>query len=219
MQYLSETVFVGLYFTVGSSQDVIMRREVKDFEEMMINQVINTRQKDMVMTSGSRREGFRLKGSDVDLMYWPNDHTVIWDLDQAQNYDLSRKILFLCYCTESPPGFALLELLTPTDRECLKYACMRINDRLYISSSKYRQVTCSAPLPDSKEHGPCGSGVLGGEEYDTAQCFVCDFWPPPASKWIDRCHSWPPSYIIDDIVRNGCHFVAIGHKLGKHADK
>ncbi|XP_062571100.1 uncharacterized protein LOC134233126 [Saccostrea cucullata] len=28
-----------------------------------------------------------------------------------------------------------------------------------------------------------------------------------------------PSYIVDDGVRNGCHFVAIGHKLGKHADK
>ncbi|XP_062592779.1 uncharacterized protein LOC134254252 [Saccostrea cucullata] len=56
-------------------------------------------------------------------------------------------------------------------------------------------------------------------EFDAALCFVSDIWPPPASKWIDRCHSWPPSFILNDIVGSGCHFVAIGHKLGKHADK
>ena len=30
-------------------------------------------------------------------------------------------------------------------------------------------------------------------------------------------HMLPPR-VIDDIIRRGCHFVAIGHKLGKHAD-
>ncbi|XP_061192748.1 uncharacterized protein LOC133200951 [Saccostrea echinata] len=219
IQYVSESVFMKLCYKVGSSEQVIMRRELVDFREMMINQVIKMREEDRIVTSGSHREGFRLEGSDVDLMIWPNDHIVIWDLNQAQMYDLNKKSLVLCDCFDSPSGFALLELLTPTHRESLKYACMRINDRLYISSSKYRQITCSAGFPNSKEHGPCGSCVLGGKEYDNAHCLVCDFWPPPASKWIDRCHSWPPSYIVDDIVRNGCHFVAIGHKLGKHADK
>ncbi|XP_062581383.1 uncharacterized protein LOC134243170 [Saccostrea cucullata] len=219
MQHLSETVFMGLEIIVGSSQHVIMRRELTDFREMMENQILKIKE-DREMKSGSRREGFRLEGSDVDVMFWPSDHIVIWDLDQAQNYVFNRKTLILCDCTESPPGFALLELLKPTQRESVQNACMRINERQYISSSKYRQITCSAVLPNSKEHGPCGSGdLLGRGEYDHAQCFVCDFWPPPASKWIDRCHSWPPSYVVDDIVRNGCHFVAIGHKLGKHADK
>ncbi|XP_062611175.1 uncharacterized protein LOC134273018 [Saccostrea cucullata] len=73
-------------------------------------------------------------------------------------------------------------------------------------------------MPNSKENGPCGSRVIVGGEYDVAQCFVSDCWPPSASKWIDRCHSWPPSYVVEDIVRNGCHFVAIGHKLGKHTE-
>ncbi|XP_062588394.1 uncharacterized protein LOC134250053 [Saccostrea cucullata] len=217
IQHISESVFMKLCHRVGSSETVIMRRQMVDFRLMMINQVINTREADSMMMSGGRREGFRLH--DYDFMFWPNDHKVIWDLSQAQNYVLNRTNLILCDCTESPPGFSLLELLTPTHRESVKNACMRINGRRYISSSKYRQITCSADWPNFKEHGPCGSGVLEGREYDTARCFVCDFWPPPASKWIDRCHSWPPSYIVDDIVRNGCHFVAIGHKLGKHADK
>ncbi|XP_062603289.1 uncharacterized protein LOC134265062, partial [Saccostrea cucullata] len=212
IQHLSESVFMRLSHLLGSPQTV-------DLRGMIINQVMKTREEDRIMTSGSYREGFRLEGSDKDEMFWPNDHTVIWDLDQVQKYDLSRKTLILCDCTESRPGFGLLELLTPTHREYLKNACMRINDRLYISSSKYRQITCSVVFPNSTEHGPCGSCVIGGTEYDAAHCFISDFWPPPASRWIDRCHTWPPSYIVDDIVRNGCHFVAIGHKLGKHADK
>ncbi|XP_062619200.1 uncharacterized protein LOC134280761 [Saccostrea cucullata] len=193
-----------------------MRREMVDFLEMMRNQVMKTRKK--IMISGSYKEGFRLKKSDFDEMYWQNDHIVIWDIYQSQNYDLSRKTLILCDCSESPPGFALLELLTPTHSKSVKNACMKLNDKLYISSSKYRQLTCSAVYPNSKEHGPCGSSVLRGGEFDTAQCFVCEFWPPPASKWIDRCHLWPSSDVVHDIVRNGCHFVAIGHKLGKHTE-
>ncbi|XP_062582880.1 uncharacterized protein LOC134244640 [Saccostrea cucullata] len=197
-----------------------MRREVMDFKEMIMNQVIQIILTDISMTSGSHREGFRLKDSDLDTMMWPNDHIVIWDLEQTQNYDLSTKTLILCDCSDSPPGFALLELVTPTHRESVKNACMRINDKLYVSSSKSRQILCSVVEPfNPTEHGPCFSGVMGGGEYDFAQCFACDFWPPPASKWIDRCHAWPTSYVVDDIVRSGCHFVAIGHKLGKHADK
>ena len=65
---------------------------------------------------------------------------------------------------------------------------------------------------------PCSSGREGGLEYDHAFCFVSDFWPPSASSWRDRCHSWPPPHVVYDIIRSGYHFVAIGHKLGKHAD-
>ena len=72
---------------------------------------------------------------------------------------------------------------------------------------------------DSTVLGPCISGRIGTLEYDEANCFVSDFWPPCVSSWIDRCHSWPLPHVVDDIVRTGCHFVPKGHKLGKHADK
>ena len=55
-----------------------------------------------------------------------------------------------------------------------------------------------------------------GIEYDLAVCFACDFWPPAASSWINRCHFWPAKDVVDDIVRNGCRFVPIGHPLGLH---
>ncbi|XP_062608650.1 uncharacterized protein LOC134270445 [Saccostrea cucullata] len=198
-----------------------MRRELIDMEEMLRKQemFVSSKKKMTAMTSGSYREGFRMKDSDLDIMLWPTDHNIIWDLDQAQNYELNRKTLILCDCSKSPPGFALLELLTETHWERLQNACIRINNRLYISSSEFRRQTFATVMPDSKEHGPCRSGAIGTLEYDIALCFACDIWPPPAFQWRNRCHSWPLAPIIDEIVRNGCHFVAVGHKLGNHADK
>ena len=84
-----------------------------------------------------------------------------------------------------------------------------MNDRHCISSSLYSQQEYSLKLTGSTEHGPCQSGKLPIRiEYD--------FWPPAASSWINRCHFWPAKDVVDDIVRNGCHFVPIGHPLGLH---
>ncbi|XP_062607745.1 uncharacterized protein LOC134269559 [Saccostrea cucullata] len=99
-----------------------------------------------------------------------------------------------------------------------------MNNKYYISSSEYRKIWCSY-LSDSVPHGPCVSGVYfwekeydssGEIEYDLAKCFACDFWPPPAASWKDRCHLWPKSHIVSEIVKNGCHLVAIGHTSGHH---
>uniref|UniRef100_A0A8W8IZG4 Mab-21-like HhH/H2TH-like domain-containing protein n=1 Tax=Magallana gigas TaxID=29159 RepID=A0A8W8IZG4_MAGGI len=35
----------------------------------------------------------------------------------------------------------------------------------------------------------------------------------------ERCHSWPDPEIVHDIVRNGCHFVPIGHPLGPNENQ
>ncbi|XP_062580647.1 uncharacterized protein LOC134242566 [Saccostrea cucullata] len=214
IQHLSESVFVEVRRIVGTSQQVTMRREIIDIDEVIQNHILDKKFK--METSGSYMEGFRLKGSDVDVMSWLIDHNIIWDLDQAQNYDLNRKTLILCDCSESLPGFALLELLTKTHLRCIENAFIRINDRLYISSAKFRRNQFH--FLGFREHGPCSNGFIAEFEYDFAMCFVCDFWPPPACQFRNRCHSWPPPPIIDEIVRKGCHFVAVGHKLGNHPD-
>nr|XP_022305590.1 uncharacterized protein LOC111112403 isoform X2 [Crassostrea virginica] len=171
----------------------------------------------IAMESGSRREGFRLKESDIDLMYWRNDHRVIFDMSQSEHYYNENKTLILSDSSESPPGFTLLELLTPTTDRDVRSACVPMNDRLYISSSLFKQQTKTHYFPGSIGHGPCESGVLpGGLEYDFAWCFACDFWLLSASYWINRCHSWPDRQVVNEIVRNGCHFVPIGHPLGLH---
>ncbi|XP_062572652.1 uncharacterized protein LOC134234592 [Saccostrea cucullata] len=217
IQQISESVFVGLCRKVGTSQVVAMRRDVMDISEIVENQVTKS-DEDSVMVSGSQREGFRLESSDVDFMFWPNNHRVIWDLSQSQYYNTRRQTLILCDCSNSPPGYTLLYLLSPSMDRGIQRACNIMYNRQYISSSNYIQVMCSALISKMSRHGPCASGTIRTIEYDTAHCFVCDFWPPSASSWIDRCHSWPPPYFVDNIIKKGCHFVAIGHKLGCHED-
>jgi hypothetical protein len=152
-----------------------MRRDVVDIKEMVEN-TGETSQSPRRMTSGCDREGFRLKGSDVDLMFWYNNHQVIWDLSQRQLYNVHRQTLILSVSSDSPPGFTLLLLLSPrADRRVIS-ALVIMNGGRYISSSEYRDITCSDVFPKSIVHGPCGSGVIRFSlEYDTAQCFICDF--------------------------------------------
>eukprot|EP00105_Crassostrea_gigas_P027569 XP_011448944.1 PREDICTED: uncharacterized protein LOC105343323 [Crassostrea gigas] len=216
-QKISESVYMGMCLKIGTPQQVTARRDIVDIVEMLkYNEMIN--RPFTIMLSGSRREGFRLSGSDLDYMSWPNNHRVIWDFSQVQFYSTQEHAMILCDSSESPPGFTLLWLpLERTSHEVMS-ACVRMNGMPYISSSKYREITCSMTLFDSTPHGPCSSGSIGNVEYDYALCFISDFWPPSASSWKDRCHSWPPRQVVNEIIRNGCHFVAIGHKSGNHAD-
>ncbi|XP_062569026.1 uncharacterized protein LOC134231120, partial [Saccostrea cucullata] len=218
IQHISESVFVGLCRKVGTSKVVAMRRDIVVIGEMVRNQVA-TSGLSSAMASGSYGEGLRLKGSDIDFMFWPNNHRVIWELSQSQYYNTYRQTLILCDCSDSPPGFTLLYLLSPCTSRFIQRACVRMSNTYYISSSKFREIPLSESLPFNPiPHGPCVSGRYGTLEYDYAHCFVSDFWPPSASPWIYRCHSWPKPHVVDDIVKNGCHFVAIGHKLGNHED-
>nr|XP_034333390.1 uncharacterized protein LOC117691417 [Crassostrea gigas] len=217
IQKISELVYMGMSVKIGTPQQVASRRDTIDIAEMLkYNEMLN--KPFTMMLSGSRREGFRLRGSDVDYMRWPNNHRVIWDFSQVQFYNTQELILILCDSSESPPGFTLLWLPLERTSLCVMSACVRVNGMLYISSSKYREARCSIIFSDSTLHGPCSSGLCGVVEYDDARCFVSDFWPPSASSWIERCHSLPPPHVVNDIIRNGCHFVAVGHKLGNHTD-
>ncbi|XP_065927667.1 uncharacterized protein [Magallana gigas] len=220
IQNMSESVYVGMCLKIGTPHQVASRRDIMDITDMFDNNKTFIAFKlPIAMLSGSQREGFRLSGSDRDMMYWPNDHRVIWDFSQIQFYNTQENALILCDSSESPPGFTLLWLPLETAERIVMSACVRINGMLYISSSKYRDAMFSFSKPGSTIRGPCSRGTIDvAFEYDIAHCFVSDFWPPSASSWKDRCHSWPPPHAVNDIVRNGCHFVAIGHKLGNHTD-
>ncbi|XP_061183468.1 uncharacterized protein LOC133191748 [Saccostrea echinata] len=207
---------MGLCRIVGTSQVVTMRRDMMDIFEIVYNR-LKTSIKPFIRYSGSESEGFRMHGSDMDSMFWPDDHKVVWNLCQSHFYH--GQTVILADCSDSPPGYALLQLLTPTIERKIESSLLRINNREFLSSSKYRVNMCSEVVPNSTQHGPCGSGVRFGIEFDCAHCFACDFWPPSASLWRNRCHAWPPPRVVYDIVNQGCHFAAIGHKSGNHEDK
>ena len=221
LQSMSESVYVGLCLKIGTPPQVAIRRDTKDITEILGQALIKTYLY-IKMESGSLREGFRFYDSDIDTMYWLNNNRVLWDFSQAQFYNTQRQKLILCDSSESPPGFTLLWLPLEDANDDVLSSCVRYNGALYISSANYRNNMCNHSMQSSIIHGPCSSGTIGGHdivlEYDDAHCFVSDFWPPSASSWMDRCHSWPPHHVVHDIIRSGCHFVAIGHKHGNHAD-
>ncbi|XP_052700171.1 uncharacterized protein LOC128177492 [Crassostrea angulata] len=231
LQKMSGSVYVGMCHEIGTPQQVASRRNRIDELELLVNQELKDEFKLQLMMSGSRKEGFRFRGSDVDIMYWPTDHQVIWDFSQIRFNNIQSHVPVFCDSSESPPGFTLLKI--PVSKECAFFlnrslkdafyyvmkSCVEHNKQLCISSSKYREIIQTISFPGSGIHGPCSSGTLGGGiEYDQAYCFVSKLWPPSASSWKDRCLSWPSPDVVDDIVRSGCHFVAIGHKLGNHED-
>nr|XP_022322723.1 uncharacterized protein LOC111124151 [Crassostrea virginica] len=110
LQTISESLYVGLCLKVGTSQQVAIRRDVRDITELLRNKVTGICIKVHCVLSGSRREGFRFEDSDCDFMGWPTDHPVLWDFSQAQFYNTHRDTLILCDSSESPPGFTLLWL-------------------------------------------------------------------------------------------------------------
>ena len=156
-QHLCESVFVGLCQIVVTSGLVAIRREMKNISEMMRRRVAEN-DEDIKMESGSMREGFRLKGSDLDVMSWPNGYRVIWDMSQFEYYYTANKTLILSDSCESPPGFTLLVLLilTTDRRNQSAYVAMNISSSLFKQSQTHL-------YPGSKVHGPCESGDFWGE--------------------------------------------------------
>lgn len=118
-----------------------IRRETTDIEEMVLREL--ARRTDFtdfyVMLSGSRKEGFRLEGSDTDVMIWPTFFKVIGELSLFQFYRTPDTTLFLSDCTKSPPGFTLLQALTPNKKflNLLNFSYLaRMNDNFILFEIK-----------------------------------------------------------------------------------
>ncbi|XP_062576625.1 uncharacterized protein LOC134238515 [Saccostrea cucullata] len=218
LQNLSESVFVGLCKILGTSELVTMRRDVTNINEMIENEV--NKKKFIMMISGSYGEGFRLLGSDQDYMYWRPNEQVIWDESLFKNYNEQNQTLIVSDNSESPPGFTLLWLpRNHIKHRCILSSCVVMKNKHYISSSKYKQTMPSYIIRNPIIHGPCKSGFINGVyEFDEAHTFQSRYWPPSASSWVSRCRTWPKPHVVRDIVKKGCHFVAIGHSLGNHVD-
>lgn len=67
-EYQLEVLYEGLCSHIGTRTEVIIRRELMDMEEIIRNS-IGVNKGIICMHSGSRREGFRLKSSDQDIMF------------------------------------------------------------------------------------------------------------------------------------------------------
>ena len=109
LQTISESVYVGLCHKIGTPQQVAIRRDVLDITEFLGHKVLKRQEFALIiMKSGSQREGFRFLDSDVDLMFWRNNHRVFWDFSKIHLFNTQSQVLILCVSSESPPGFTLI---------------------------------------------------------------------------------------------------------------
>ncbi|XP_062566015.1 uncharacterized protein LOC134228375 [Saccostrea cucullata] len=215
LQHMSEALHRGLWRYLGTNKMVTMRRNVIDVRDEIENEVRRGGYRQML--SGSKREGFRMITSDIDVMYWPTDHKLISKSSQATHYEATNNTLIMMESEHSPPGFVLLRLLSDSRRPDVSLACIKMNDKLYMSSCLHQNIM-RLVNKNSSSHGPCVSIEAGDFECDQAYCFKSDFWPIQASSWIKRCfeHGWPSKITLCNIVKNGCHVVAIGHKSSSY---
>ncbi|XP_062592576.1 uncharacterized protein LOC134254019 [Saccostrea cucullata] len=210
-QRLSEILYVGLCRKIGTPKEVRIRRDVRDMEDMIDKSVMRGGRR---MLTGSHREGFRLKESDKDYMCWCCHCKVINNISQLSTYDPSKHSIFLMEDTYTPPGFVRLQLLTPPTGT-LTSSIIPLDERIYVSSVLHKQTWVKEiGIPNPTFHGPCL--LCHGEALpiDNAVCFTSKYWPNITDQWIDRClrHMWPPASVLNDILNNNIHCVAIGSK-------
>ncbi|XP_062582357.1 uncharacterized protein LOC134244095 [Saccostrea cucullata] len=215
---LSEVLYVGLCRKIGTPTEVAIRRDVKDMDEM-IKKPIYRHRGSIVMDSGSYREGFRLRSSDRHKMFWLCKYKLITDISQSRFYNNTKHIILLMEDSDTPPGFVKLRLLTPVQISCL----VLFNGGAYLSSRLWREkdfqdrIEKGSYSENVRIHGPCSSGFLYGLlEFDEAYCLATFPWSKLLGRWVERCqrHTWPPVPVLEKILKNDCHCVPIGSKVG-----
>ncbi|XP_052696621.1 uncharacterized protein LOC128175210 [Crassostrea angulata] len=214
---LSRSVYEGLCEKVGNSTKVNFRREVIDITEDLLStsNVCFENRCYKFKLSGSFREGFRLKTSDIDMLGWCLSDKVVSNPSQICLYHNPHHTVILMECDDLPPGFTRLKLIVP-GHVFHEISCVEINDELYVPNYSFTKNMVktleSTDFNRTFYHGPAISMVSALLETDIVICLKSDHWPDTAKPWIQRCQQsgWPVETVVSQIVNSGCHVVPIG---------
>ncbi|XP_056006118.1 uncharacterized protein LOC125657819 [Ostrea edulis] len=216
---VSDVLYVGLCHEIGTPTEVTVRKDAKGMEGIM-NKPVLTYRGEIIILSGSYREGFRFQSSDRDVMHWYCHHKLITDISQARLYDRTKHDIILMEDSDTPPGFVRLQLLTSPKDELIASLGVPVNGRVYIASLLWQQEELDQ-VNDFKghervtSHGPCANAYIESREVDYALCISGTHWPALTQPWIERCllHTWPPAPELQEILENGYHCVPIASKI------
>ena len=91
--------------------------------------------------------------------------------------------------------------LTSNQRKISEYLKLPSTIQSKVSSVDQNSVTNLKTLHDSP--------------IDVVPCIRCPYWPNEAVEWTrrQRRSGWPSTTLVDEVVRTGCHFVFVAHKL------
>lgn len=218
-QQMSEDLYVAMCSMIGNPTVVKIRREIKDIQEKINKPAANIHGNTGV-ESGSYREGFRFKSSDIDNMVWPCKVQVISEVRQFDLLDDATLDTLLMEYSDTPPGFVRLKVMVSTNYEFMPSSVMTHLNGIYLSSEKFQiffltKMRMSNSLNSDQQlrlHGPCANFFFHDLENDLAVCFACRFWPRTAISWFSRCqrNGWPDQKVLNEIRSNGCHVMPIG---------
>lgn len=216
-ELISKQVFKRMVDIVGTSQIVANRREIMNMTEILNRSTIKYDIPFRIATSGSMGEGFRFEESDMDVMGYPDGFQIIWDHSQNQHKSFSEGETFVFDGSYSPPGYGLLQILSPEELNPLIVVFVK-HGNSYLPSIFWKKRYFN-PISGSRIHGPCISSNLECLDFDYTESIFSRCWPPRASTFFSRCQLWPNPKVLQDIVNKGCHLVPIGHKLGYHEEE
>lgn len=166
-----------------------------------------------VIRSGGCAEGFRIRGTDVDVMYVDKLIKVV--AETPKNVELYVAVVRLVLSSDVPPGYVKLAVLTPSaPLQQIRESTKRVSGDYFLSSELY--VRWHQRLnPEGIVHGPCVmERTEQGADHDMAFCLEYKDWPAYANEWIERKrqHGWPAQKLVRKIKNIGCHLMAIGPK-------
>lgn len=175
-----------------------------DMEEIIRNSK-GVNEGTICMHNSSHREGFRLKSSDQDIMFWCKRYNIICDVSNSVDF---YPCTMLMEHFVTPPGFVKLKLLTPAICFIIKCSVVMHMNNYYISSTKFRNtmhhtLTNSGVFTEKlRLHGPCSNFYWGGHEMDYSLCIASKYWPQTAQPWIARCQlkQWPTQTLLREIL-------------------
>ncbi|XP_060063717.1 uncharacterized protein LOC132544161 [Ylistrum balloti] len=205
---------------VGSRELISVRRKLTTTAEDLHNIDITP-----WLNIGSSGEGFRMFGSDRDMMVVDKKVLV---LRHHKDFNLIRNItnqtILVMRDANSRPGYTHLELVQlgrEYEKELFE-SVVPVGNKSFLSSQlftgSYNEGMSDVYRTRTETHGPAttmrGKDCNADTDFDIVISFPCYDWPQDADEWLTRprLKNWPDKALRDQIVQDGCHLVPVGDK-------
>ena len=221
IQKLSEVLYLELCEELGYESIIQIRRNISTLTDYVHHQT-NSDKGYLFYCLGSRAEGFRITTSDVDHMLVRTDNVVVNNTTEISevSHTKSNKAVITMETQHTKPGY--VRLILETDKsitsERISSSCHNYDDKLYISSTKFREYRMSSLGKNTEVHGPCTTTIHGHRVHDMAECLSCTSQPSAVQNWVMRCneYNWPDSVVLERCVSLGCQLAPVGSKESPH---
>ena len=215
IQKLSEILYIDLCGELGYESTIQIRRNISTLTDHVRHQ-IHSDKGYLFYCLGSRAEGFGTTISDVDHMLVHTDYVVVNNTTEISEVSRakSNKAVITMETQHTKPGYVRLILETDksTTRERISSSCHNYDDKLYISSTNFREHIMSSLRKNAEIHGPCTTTIHGHRVHDMAECLSCTSQPTAVQNWVIRCnkYNWPDSVVLEHCLSLGCHLAPVG---------